>query len=71
MTHARTTAISAAIVAAVMVGFALYVGRVVFIPAALALLLAAVLAPVVGRLEKARIPAPVGSALLLLGTRHS
>jgi predicted PurR-regulated permease PerM len=68
MTHARTTAISAAIVAAVMVGFALYVGRVVFIPVALALVLAAVLAPVVGRLEKARIPAPVGSALLLLGT---
>ncbi|HSR90939.1 MAG TPA: AI-2E family transporter [Gemmatimonadales bacterium] len=68
MTHARTTAISAAIVAAVAVGFVLYVGRVVFIPIALALVLAAVLAPVVGRLEKARIPAPVGSALLLLGT---
>ena len=68
MTHTRTTAISAAIVAAVMVGFALYFGRVVFIPVALALVLAAVLAPLVGGLEKVRIPAPAGSALLLLGT---
>src|SRR4030095_16371747 len=30
--------------------------------------LAALLAPLVGRLERARIPAPVGATLLLLGT---
>ncbi|HEY7029121.1 MAG TPA: AI-2E family transporter [Gemmatimonadales bacterium] len=68
MTQARTTAISAAIVATVAVGFVLHLGRVVFIPVALALALAAVLGPVVGRLERARIPAPVGATLLLLGT---
>src|SRR4030095_9420547 len=68
MTQARTTAISAAIVATVAIGFVLHLGRVVFIPIALALVLAALLAPLVGRLERARIPAPVGATLLLLGT---
>ncbi len=68
MTQARTTSISAAIVATVAIGFALHLGRVVFIPIALALVLAALLAPLVGRLERARIPAPVGATLLLLGT---
>jgi Predicted permease len=68
MTQARTTAISAAIVATVAIGFALHLGRVVFIPIALALVLAALLAPLVSRLERARIPAPVGATLLLLGT---
>ena len=51
MTQARTTAISAAIVATVAVGFALHLGRVVFIPIALALVLATLLAPLVGRLR--------------------
>jgi len=68
MTQARTTAISAAIVATVAIGSVLHLGRVVFIPIALALVLAALLAPVVGQLERARIPAPVGATLLLLGT---
>ena len=68
MTHTRTTAISAAIVAAVAIGIVLYLGRVVFVPIALALVLAALLGPLVGRLERARIPAPVGATLLLLGT---
>ncbi len=67
MTQSRSTAISAAIVAAVMVGSPLYFGRVVFMPIALALVLASVLGPLVGGMEKVRIPAPAGSALLLLG----
>ncbi|HSE46049.1 MAG TPA: AI-2E family transporter, partial [Gemmatimonadales bacterium] len=67
MTQGRTTAVSAAIVATVAVGFVLHLGRVVFIPIALALVLAAVLAPLVGWFERVRIPAPVGATLLLLG----
>jgi predicted PurR-regulated permease PerM len=68
MTQARTTAVSALIVAIVAIGFVLHLGRVVFIPVALALALAAVLAPFVGRLERARVPAPAAAALILLGT---
>ena len=67
MTQSRSTAISAAIVAGVAVAAMLYVGRVVFVPMALALVLASVLGPLVARMEKARIPAPAGAALLLLG----
>src|SRR4029434_1398601 len=68
MTQARTTAISAAIVATVAIGFVLHLGRVVFIPITLALVLAALLAPLVRRLQPTPIPAPVGATLLLLGT---
>jgi predicted PurR-regulated permease PerM len=49
------TGVAAAVVTAILIG-ALYVGREVFIPIALAILLSFVLAPLVGLLQRAHIP---------------
>ena len=46
---------------------ALYLGREFFIPIALALFLNTLLRPVVRRLVKARLPAPVAAAVVMLG----
>jgi predicted PurR-regulated permease PerM len=45
--------------------FALHVGRVVFVPIAVALLLSVLLAPAVRQMRKIKIPEPIGAALLL------
>ncbi len=62
--------ISAAVVilAGVAVLALLYAGREVFVPVAFALLLAALLNPIVCAMRAVRIPAPVASALAILGT---
>jgi predicted PurR-regulated permease PerM len=49
------TGVAAAVVTAILIG-ALYVGREVFVPIALAILLSFVLAPLVGLLQRAHIP---------------
>lgn len=45
--------------------FTLHVGRVIFVPIATALLLTVLLAPVIRRMKRIRIPEPAGAALLL------
>jgi predicted PurR-regulated permease PerM len=52
---ALLSAVSSAILAALLIG-ALYFGRDIFVPIALAILLSFVLAPLVGQLQRARIP---------------
>src|SRR4249920_3575924 len=49
------SAVASAILAALFIG-ALYFGREIFVPIALAILLSFVLAPLVGLLQRARIP---------------
>lgn len=66
MTSSRVTAISTTIIAVIAVLVVLYLGQVVFVPIVLAVLLTAVLRPAVARLESWRIPAPAGSAILIL-----
>ncbi|MDQ6828020.1 MAG: hypothetical protein M3081_04050 [Gemmatimonadota bacterium] len=46
----------------------LYAGREVFIPIAFAMLLAALLHPVVRAMRAMRVPAPLASAVAALGT---
>jgi predicted PurR-regulated permease PerM len=64
-TPSRLTAVSTTIIATIAVLIALYFGRVVFVPIAIAVLLAAVLRPAVERLERWRIPAPAGAAVII------
>ncbi len=64
--NSRVIAVSTTILAVIAVLAALYVGRTVFVPIAVAGLLAAVLRPAVIRLERWRLPAPLGSAALIL-----
>src|ERR1700730_3310395 len=52
---ALLSAVSSAILAALLIG-ALYFGRDIFVPIALAILLSFVLAPLIGQLQRARIP---------------
>jgi predicted PurR-regulated permease PerM len=66
--YARITAIATATLAAVAVLAMLYAGRTIFVPIALAVLLAAVLRPVVRWLQARRVPAPAAAALLVLGS---
>lgn len=68
MNYARATAIAAAIVAGVAAIGLLTIGRPVFVPIALASVFAAVLRPIIRRMEVWRIPAPLASLILLLGT---
>ena len=59
--------VSLTIIAAILTVGALYVARAFFIPLALALLLHALLRPLVRGLERVRIPTPVGAAVVVLG----
>ena len=45
--------------------YTLHIGRVIFIPIAIAVMLSVLLAPVIRRMKKLKIPEPVGAALLL------
>jgi predicted PurR-regulated permease PerM len=65
VTPSRLTAVSTTIIATIAVLVALYFGRVVFVPIAIAGLLAAVLRPAVERLERWRVPATAGAAILM------
>jgi predicted PurR-regulated permease PerM len=67
MNYPRVTAIASMIIAGVAVAATLLVARVVFVPIALAAVFAAVLRPLVWRMERWRVPAPIGAAVLLLG----
>src|SRR5207302_9913672 len=58
---------SLAVIAAILTAGALYVGRPFFIPVALALALHALLRPLVRGIERPRIPAPLGAAIIVLG----
>lgn len=62
----RTAAI--VIIAVVAVAFALYFGREVFIPFALAGVFMALLRPVVRVLEKVRVPTALGALIVVLGS---
>lgn len=66
MSNSRVIAVSTTILAVIAVLAALYFGRTVFVPIAVAGLLAAALRPAVIRLERWRLPAPLGSAALIL-----
>lgn len=55
------------IIAVILVAVALALGREVFIPIALALCFHALLSPVVRGLERVRLPAPAGAAIVVLG----
>ena len=59
--------VSLAVIAAILTAGALYVGRTFFIPVALALALHALLRPLVRGIERLRIPAPLGAAIIVLG----
>jgi predicted PurR-regulated permease PerM len=67
MSALREKAVSIAIVvlAAIAATAALYLGRDFFVPIALSLLFAVLLRPLVRRFEKARVPTPVGAAVVL------
>ncbi|MEA2710098.1 MAG: hypothetical protein QOF78_2699 [Phycisphaerales bacterium] len=54
------------IVAVVAAGFGLYFGREIFQPIAIALLLMAVFRPPVRAMERVRVPAPIGAAIVVL-----
>jgi predicted PurR-regulated permease PerM len=58
--------VAAVITASVAMAFALYFGREFFVPIALAILLNALLRPVVRLLERARLPTPAGAAIVIL-----
>src|SRR5467141_3859862 len=60
-------AVSLGVIAAILTVGALYVARAFFIPLALALGLHALLRPLVRGLERARIPTPLGAAIIVLG----
>jgi predicted PurR-regulated permease PerM len=55
------------IIAAILVIAALALGRDLFVPIALALCFQALLRPLVRGLERARLPAPAGAAIVVLG----
>src|SRR4051812_20312799 len=65
---ARVTARSAVVVASVLVTCALYLGREVMVPIAIGAVLAAILAPVVAALRRARVPAPAGATVSVVGS---
>ena len=69
MTQLRCSrpAVSLGVIAAILTVGALYVARAFFIPLALALGLHALLRPLVRGLERARIPTPLGAAIIVLG----
>ena len=66
-TLAQVGTVSLVILASLAAVAALYLGRGLFIPIALALFLNTLLRPVIRTLETHRIPAPVGAALVVLG----
>jgi predicted PurR-regulated permease PerM len=45
--------------------YTLYVGRVIFLPIAVAVMFSVLLAPLIRRMKKLKIPEPIGAALLL------
>src|SRR6476661_5870877 len=57
--------VAGAVIAAIVIG-ALYVGREVFIPIALAILLSFALAPLVRGLQRVRLPRPAAVILVVL-----
>jgi predicted PurR-regulated permease PerM len=63
---AQVGAVSLVIIATIGVVGALYLGRGLFIPIALALFLNTLLRPFIRYLEKYHIPAPVSAALVVL-----
>jgi predicted PurR-regulated permease PerM len=67
MSALREKAVSIAIVvlAAIAATAALYLARDFFVPIALSLLFAVLLRPLVRRFEKARVPTPIGAAVVL------
>jgi predicted PurR-regulated permease PerM len=58
---------SLAILAAIAVGFVLYVGREVLLPAAAAFVVGVMLSPAARRLEAAHVPRPLAALLLVAG----
>jgi predicted PurR-regulated permease PerM len=64
---AQRSSLAVRTIAVVLVAAALALGRDFFIPIALALAFHALFSPVVRRLEKARLPAPLGAAIVVLG----
>lgn len=67
MNYPRVTAIASIITASVAAAAALSLGRVVFVPIALAVVFAAVLRPVIRQMERWRLPAPAAATVLMLG----
>jgi predicted PurR-regulated permease PerM len=65
-TRAVVTAIATAIIATLLSIGALYLARPFFVPIALAILLTALLRPIVRRFERFGLPAPAGSAIVVL-----
>jgi predicted PurR-regulated permease PerM len=65
--HQRLRTVSLATLAAVAAIGALYLGREFFVPIAVALLFNALLRPLVRGLERMRVPAPAGAAIVVLG----
>lgn len=63
----QAATVSLVVLAILGVVAALYVGRGLFIPIALALFLNTLLRPFIRYLEKYRVPAPVGAAIVVLG----
>ena len=61
-----TTAVATTVLAVLAVVAALYLMREVLVPIALALVLAALLNPVVGWLRRLRFPAPLAATVTLL-----
>src|SRR5689334_13118260 len=59
----KALTVSAVVVAA---GAALFLGRELFQPVAIAVLLAVILRPVVRGLERLRVPTPVGAGVVVL-----
>ena len=63
----QRSSIAVRVIAVVLVAAALALGRDFFIPIALALAFHALFSPIVRRLERARLAAPLGAAIVVLG----
>jgi predicted PurR-regulated permease PerM len=63
LSHPHSVALTGLFILGIL--YTLHVGRVILIPIAIAVMLSVLLAPVIRRMKKAKIPEPVGAALLL------
>ncbi|HET6675234.1 MAG TPA: AI-2E family transporter [Nitrospiraceae bacterium] len=61
--HPHSVALTGLFILGVL--YTLHLGRVVFIPIAIAVMLSVLLAPVIRRMKKIKIPEPIGAAVLL------
>lgn len=65
--HDRTRTAAVVATACVAIALALYLGRELFAPVVVAIVLSVLLRPVVRALEHVRLPAPAGAAVVVLG----